>query len=1735
MLHLTKKGKRMFAMLMGLMMILTQFGSLGTETAYADVHDHLEEQVVQETAVKAAAKAAGDTTVLAFSSDVHNQSNNTSANRLGTWIDNVEGKINGDIEVMAFGGDMAGAGWSGSDSYWTNTKADMTMITNKGVSGVYTTGNHEYSMGGNFNYSSYTSGSYATDDTKGKFKVNTIGAEGDDYIIYCLGSVSDTNAYTNQVDSLKQFLNSAGNSRVIYIITHFPLHTYSSRKTEDSGKVIDALNEAVENNGQTIVFLWGHNHTESDTYYDQIYGPGEGFTNTITYSGSSTKNLKFYYGAAGCMSDSDYGTGSGYVKGKGLISTITRNRGNATLTFTYYNANASDVTESNSVRSVDVTLGASAYTYQQTDTLEAGKEYLIASGNSGNVMLVSNEATGTTKQLKAVNATVTDGKITIDEETAAKVVFTAESNSNSSYGGFWLKNGEEYLYSANTPGLSMTSSSTLTSSDNKLKSWHYKGGDKNLLWFFKDETSDGYSDTSQTYRYYLDYSSGSYFTDAHVGSGQSLSGTSTPAVYLFARGSGSTTPVDPPSSDTIDITPSTSNPETSASIAVDETLTINVTNGSSSSSYDFTASLSTNGVAEITGSSTATIGAGQTGTFTVKGLKNGSVDITIQNNQSSSSYTRKATIHLTVGDGGGDDPVVPADKTVSITPTSSNSPEESVTIGVGETLDINVTNGSSSSSYNFTATLANSTVAEIKGNATVSIAAGDTGTITVKGIASGTVDISIQSNGSYSTRKATIHLTVGEGGGDDPVVPADKTVSITPTSSNSPEESVTIGVGETLDINVTNSSTSSAYNYTISLASTGVAEIQGNSTINIGTGSTGTFTVKGVASGTVDINIQNDQSNSSYIRKGVIHLTVGDGGTTPGVEETYVLTDTLEAGKEYLIATSNNGSAFLLSNETYTSGSTTGLKGVAATVSNGTVSITSSVAAKTLFTCEQDSSTDPYTTWLKIGEKYLYANNSGALRMESKSETANKYWHYVGNDGNTDKNLLWFFKDSEDTSGSHGYTYSSSTYRYYLQYDSNGNFTKGTATSTSLADTNTLPIYLFTKSVGTEPVSGVSLDKTTASIDVGKTVSLTATVLPENAANKAVTWSTSAPNVATVSNGVVTGIAEGTAVITVTTVDGEKTATCTVTVNPVAVTGVTLDKTSAQVALNGTTQLTATVAPEDATNKNVTWSSSNTSVATVDQTGKVTGKALGSATITVTTEDGSKTATCTVTVVQQKTYVITVGEFAMTSDRSPNTANGGNSSYTYTGLAGVQISDPADAPDNARWFIEETTGGYFIKDSAGRYLNATYESTNSSGKGDLKLDNVSDVWVLDSGYSLTDGHVDGSKLKSTNASATASSDKFLAYEDEKNLFSVRSSGNADTITVEEAGEPVAVTGITLDKTAAEVEQGKTLTLTATVAPADATNKRVEWTSSNENVATVDNGTVTGITVGTATITAKTVDGEYTAACTITVKEGTVAKYILTNELVDGGEYLIVNTSAVGSAYALKNNGASSSGVAPTASAVTIVSGDMILTNAEDIVWTAAETSYGIDLSNDGSFLQGKSSNLGVFSPKTYNDRAWAYDGTYLTFVGGSYTYELYYENGFTARSYNSGSATHPVYLFKKVTQEVAVTGITLDKTAAEVEVGKTVTLTATIEPANATNKKVTWTSSDDTKVTVSNGVVTGVAEGTVTITATTADGGKTAQCTVTVKPSTMTKYVLTDSLQTGKDYLIVSAKTAGRR
>lgn len=279
-------------------------------------------------------------TILAFTSDVHNNEKNAGANRLQTWIANEQQVYGNEIDYMGFCGDMGGADSSAitEAQYWTYTQNVMNVADEKLPGKVcYTTGNHELEHG------KYDT---TTDPIKDRFSVDAAAPGAPPNCqIYCMGSRTyqpstnnNVNEYTDaQVTALQTFLTGCEASKPVFVLSHYPLHLYSTRYTTNADQVIDALNAAA-NQGKTIVFLWGHNHTKSDTAYDEIHKPNT----TLTYAPDNIKTIRFTYAAAGCMSDTEYSDGSRSVKGKGLIVEVLENKA---MAFAYYDAKGKNVTE----------------------------------------------------------------------------------------------------------------------------------------------------------------------------------------------------------------------------------------------------------------------------------------------------------------------------------------------------------------------------------------------------------------------------------------------------------------------------------------------------------------------------------------------------------------------------------------------------------------------------------------------------------------------------------------------------------------------------------------------------------------------------------------------------------------------------------------------------------------------------------------------------------------------------------------------------------------------------------------------------------------------------------------------------------------------------------------------------------------------------------------------------------------------------------------------------------------------------------------------------------------------------------------------------------------------------------------------------------------------------------------------------------------------------------------------
>ena len=238
-------------------------------------------------------------------------------------------------------------------------------------------------------------------------------------------------------------------------------------------------------------------------------------------------------------------------------------------------------------------------------------------------------------------------------------------------------------------------------------------------------------------------------------------------------------------------------------------------------------------------------------------------------------------------------------------------------------------------------------------------------------------------------------------------------------------------------------------------------------------------------------------------------------------------------------------------------------------------------------------------------------------------------------------------------------------------------------------------------------VSGITLNNSTLSLTTGQNFTLQAMLSPSNATNKEVTWESSDAGVAAVSkDGVVTAKKAGKATIVAKAADESgKYASCVVTVTEAKkeVTGVTLNKSSLNLGVGGSEVLSATVLPADATNKQVTWLSSTPSIATVSQSGVVTGVKEGTTQISVITADGSKTAICSVTVSGQTP--ITPTEPGTQTGGIIDPATGKTAAATFSGME-IELDYTSTAYNGS-----DKEPGVSIQDASGNDLTEDVDYT----------------------------------------------------------------------------------------------------------------------------------------------------------------------------------------------------------------------------------------------------------------------------------------------------------------------------------------------------------------------------------------------------------------------------------------
>lgn len=419
------------------------------------------------------------------------------------------------------------------------------------------------------------------------------------------------------------------------------------------------------------------------------------------------------------------------------------------------------------------------------------------------------------------------------------------------------------------------------------------------------------------------------------------------------------------------------------------------------------------------------------------------------------------------------------------------------------------------------------------------------------------------------------------------------------------------------------------------------------------------------------------------------------------------------------------------------------------------------------------------------------------------------------------------------------------------------------------------------------PVISIALDKASLNLETGDTYALKATVLPSNADDKTVSWHSSKNSVATVDNtGKVTAVSAGIAEITATA--SGKSASCAVTVTEKSVTvipvaNITVNKPVLNLEVGDTQEIVATVLPANATNRTVTWASSSSCV-TVEN-GKVKAVSVGSADVTATAD--GKTAVCKVTVTE-KTEIIPVTKVSINEIATELTVG-----ESYTVIATVE---PENATDKTLSWSSSNEAVATVSDGKVTALSVgdTTITVTAGGKSatckitvKAKIIEVTDVTLNKTSAVLSIGATEvltatarpenatekAVSWKSSNESvAEVTNGVVLAKSKGTATITATIGGKSATCKVTVTGDVfVDVTEITLNKNDLELELDATFLLIATVLPENATNNEVIWSSSDEGVASVEDGLVTAKSVGTAVITAKI--GKISAVCEIAVIEG----------------------------------------------------------------------------------------------------------------------------------------------------------------------------------------------------------------------------------------------------------------------
>ncbi len=607
----------------------------------------------------------------------------------------------------------------------------------------------------------------------------------------------------------------------------------------------------------------------------------------------------------------------------------------------------------------------------------------------------------------------------------------------------------------------------------------------------------------------------------------------------------------------------------------------------------------------------------------------------------------------------------------------------------------------------------------------------------------------------------------------------------------------------------------------------------------------------------------------------------------------------------------------------------------------------------------------------------------------------------------------------------------------------------GTAVLTALNSENVVVAYC--KVTVTQGATGLKLSTTSQTVKLSdKTYQLYAELVPDNTTDTTIIWSSQDTSVATVDEkGKVTFKNTGKVTISAQSKDNPLLiAYCTFTIRS-QVSGISLDDTEIEMYSGENRRLSYMISPSNATNKNVTWTSFNTSVVTVDNTGMLVAKGAGMTQVMVMTDEGAYYDICTVTVKQQATGV--------------------KMSYTEISLNVGEFFDmevtvsPADSTE-ASLLWESLHTNIATVSSTGRITGRSVGTATVMVKTPNGVTSFCTVKVLDPVLSL---ELDQTEI-TIDVDESFVIDPIFKPAKPSNMEVIWSSNNEDVAEVDEFGEVTGIAGgtaviicesvdggyrafclvevieavveITLSPDTYRLGVGKTYPLTASISNhGTATDIGIEWSSSDESVCSVDEkGRITGVSYGLATIRAEAADNSGAfAICEVrVVREVTSVKFNYTTLTMIQGESTTLKTTVEPSNASYQN-----------------------------VIFSSSDDSVAI-VDEDGKITALKPGSVEIRADA--RDNSGKYAVCYLTVIA-----------------------------------PVVATGVTVSNKELVLTPGEKKQVVVSIKPSNCTDTK-TWTSNNEAVASVnSSGVITAHITGTATITVMTSSG-KMATVEVTV-------------------------------